>query len=134
MEQRTTRHRRDGRGDAAEHRDHRERAGQGAVLVQVADDGPAQHQAGGAAETLDDPQRDQGRGGGRERAEKGRHCPQAHAREQRPPAAEAVAGRAEHSLAGGQADQAARHTELGDAVAGVQRDGDPRQGRKIQVQ
>jgi hypothetical protein len=134
VQQRAAGHRGDGRGDVAEQGDNGERASQRAVVIQVTDDSPAQHQPGRAAEALDHPHRDQRRGVGCEGADQRGRRPQEDPRQQRPAAAEAVAERAEHELPDRQADQATGDAQLRDAVARVQRAGHLRQSRKIQIQ
>ena len=128
-------------GQRAQHlRDHHDRdhqADHGAdavAAVEIADDGAAHHHAGGAAERLKEPRRDQLRQGFGEDAGRTRHHHQAETRQQHRAASELVRQRPHDDLRAGDADHVERHRHLRDRNVAPEGGGQHRQRRHQHIE
>ena len=102
-------------------------------LVEVAHDGPPQHDRPRPAEGLQGPHGNQPVDAWRQRAGPGRHDEDRQSGQQHRPAPEAVRQGPPDQLPDGEPDQEQRQRELRPGRIGAQRPGDGRQGRQIHV-
>ena len=122
------------RGQRHRHHDEGDRPGRRVAVVDVADDRPAEHQPGAAAERLQHPAADQHRQRPRRAAYQRTGEKQREPGEQHRPPPEAVGDRAVNELAGGNPDEVQRQDKLRLGGAAVEHGRDHRQHRHDHVQ
>ncbi len=117
------------------HPDHEADHGADALAgIEIADDGAADHHAGGAAERLQEARCDQLRQGLGEDAADARRHHQAEACQQRRAASEPVRQRPHDDLRAGDAHHVERHRHLRDRDVAPERGGEPGQRRHQHIQ